>query len=74
MSADPTWDVGLTIDGFLLGQPRWSVCICLFLHKFFSEQLGPECVVACDRRTAREERQLARPKNGPLGGASADAG
>ena len=73
-SADPTWAVGLTFQWFLPGQPRWSVCTCPFLHLFIFEQLGPECFVACERRSAREESQLARPKNGPCGGAGADAG
>ena len=74
VSTDPSGDAEFNIQLFLRGQPRGNLCICPLLQKFLSEQLAAENSISKERRKAREERQLARPKKGAKGGVAADPG
>jgi len=61
------------------GSTRGNLCICPALEEWISEQLRHEAAINKERRKAREERLLARPKKGDKahkggGAGSADAG
>ena len=58
-----------TLDSnFYLGttSTRGAVCICPALQDWISDELRREASIMKERRKAREERELARPKEGPM--------
>ena len=44
---------------------RAALCICPALSEHIAKELQKEAAVSKERRKAREERQLAKPKRGP---------
>ena len=48
---------------------RGGACVCPALQGWIAEELARESAILKERRKAREERQLARPKAAPKGGA-----
>ena len=55
-----------------LGATRGGVMVAPALQKYIAEQLALESAVLKERRKAREERALARPKKGPKGDKNGD--
>ena len=50
---------------------RGNLCIAPALQKFIAEEMAKESAVLKERRKAREERSVARPKKAGKGGESA---
>lgn len=50
---------------------RANLCICPALQSWIAEEMGKESAILKERRKAREERQLARPKQNAKGGRQA---
>jgi hypothetical protein len=70
----PNVDQGNADAHLILGSDlmRGNVCVCPRLSEHLKDQLVAEWSVAKERRKAREERELAKPKNKGKKGKSHD--
>ena len=51
-----------------MGFRHGNICVCPQLQEHIAEELKKEAAVSKERRKAREERQLAKPKRKADGG------